>query len=162
MFGKKSCLPNIQVCSFTTLCPAFRASHGHSGGVHSPTFTVLLCSSSDAETGNWLVFNTPLPGESGICGDQGILQVRAGVRGFARSIALSRLSPCCAWLSDLLPLRLFLLPQTISDYWYLRNAQSSLLSSFCFCIRLVMVFWLKFPHASNVWFFLLSFLFWPT
>lgn len=43
------------------------------------------------------------PSVSGACSGRGILQVRAGVRGFARSIAPSRLSPHWARLSDPLP-----------------------------------------------------------
>jgi len=63
-----------------------------------------------------LVFNAAsLPTVSGACSGWGILQVRAGVRGFARSIAPSRLSPHWAQLSDLLPL-LLLMPETIPDY----------------------------------------------
>jgi len=94
-------------------------------------FTSVLFSTA----GSWLVFNAGLlPTASGACSSWGILQVRAGVRGFARSVAPSRLSPHWALLSDLLPLLLFFLPETIPDYWCLRNVQSNMLSHFYFYI----------------------------
>lgn len=112
-------------------------------------FPLLLCGAPEKLAAGWYSVQLLCPTVSGACSGRGILQVRAGVRGFARSIAPSRLSPHWARLSDPLPLRL-LMPETIPDYWYLWNEQSNLLSHFCFYIRFLMLLWLKFWETSSV------------
>lgn len=80
----------------------------------TPLFFLLLLCIASSEAGSWLIFSAAsLPTVSGACSGRGILQVRAGVRGFARSVAPSRLSPHRAQFSDLL---LLFMPETIPDY----------------------------------------------
>lgn len=75
---------------------------------------------------------------------------QSGGKGFARSVAPSRLSPHWAQLSDLLspsPI-----PETIPNYWYFSNAPSSLDSYFYsyICCYIFMLFWFNFTATSSV------------